>query len=40
MALEIEDKLIAVRSTNVSLGDRLPDYARESIPKVASKVFG
>src|ERR687890_59114 len=40
MALESEDKEITIQSTNVSLGDRLPDYARESIRKVAGKFFG
>ena len=40
MAPEIEDTLITVGSANIGLGDRLPDYARESIRKVASKFFG
>ena len=40
MALEIEDKNITVGSANITLGDRLPNYARESIRKVASKFFG
>ena len=40
MATEIEDTAIIVGSANISLGDRLPEYARESIGKVASKFFG
>ena len=40
MAVGTEDKEIIVGSANISLGDRLPDYARESIRKVASKFFG
>jgi ribosomal subunit interface protein len=40
MALESEDKEITVQSSNVPLGDRLPDYARENIRKVAGKYFG
>ncbi len=40
MALESEDKEITVESSNVPLGDRLPEYARESIRKVAGKFFG
>jgi ribosomal subunit interface protein len=40
MAAGTEDKEIIVGSANISLGDRLPDYARESIRKVASKFFG
>jgi ribosomal subunit interface protein len=40
MALQNEDKEIAVGSANISLGDRLPEYAREGIRKVASKFFG
>ncbi len=40
MTLESEDKAITVQSSNVSLGERLPDYARESIRKVAGKFFG
>ena len=40
MTLESEDKEITVESSNVPLSDRLPDYARESIRKVAGKFFG
>lgn len=40
MKLESVDKAIAVQSANVHLGDRLPDYARECILRVASKYFG
>lgn len=31
---------ITVQSSNVALGERLPDYTRESIRKVAGKYFG
>ncbi|HEX2136896.1 MAG TPA: ribosome-associated translation inhibitor RaiA [Microvirga sp.] len=34
------DKAITIQSSNVHLGDSLPDYARESILRVASKYFG
>ena len=40
MALESQDKEITVQSSNVTLGERLPEYARESILKVAGKFFG
>lgn len=40
MALESQDKEITVQSSNVTLGERLPEYARESIRKVAGKFFG
>ncbi len=40
MGLGSEDKAITVESSNVPLGDRLPDYARESIRNVAGKFFG
>ncbi len=40
MAHEGADKAITVQSSNVHLGDGLPDYARESILRVASKYFG
>jgi ribosomal subunit interface protein len=40
MAMENVNKEIAVGSANISLGDRLPEYAREGIRKVASKFFG
>ena len=39
MRLESVDKAITIQSSNVHLGDRLPDYARESILRVASKYF-
>ena len=40
MKLESVDKAITVQSSNVHLGDRLPEHARESILRVASKYFG
>ena len=40
MRLESVDKAITVQSSDVHLGDRLPDHARESILRVASKYFG
>ena len=40
MRLESVDKGITIQSSNVHLGDRLPDYARENILRVASKYFG
>ena len=40
MAPEIEDTDITVGNAKISLGDRLPDYARERIRNVASKFFG
>jgi ribosomal subunit interface protein len=40
MALESEDKEITVQSSNVTLGERMPEYAREAIRKVAAKYFG
>jgi ribosomal subunit interface protein len=40
MALENVDTEISVGSANISLGDRLPEYVREGIRKVASKFFG
>jgi hypothetical protein len=40
MTLESEDREITVESSNVPLGDRLPEYARESIRKVTAKFFG
>jgi ribosomal subunit interface protein len=40
MKLESVDKAITIQSSNVHLGDGLPDYAREGILRVASKYFG
>ena len=40
MRLESVDKAITVQSSDVHLGDRLPEHARESILRVASKYFG
>src|SRR3712207_9295997 len=40
MKLESVDKAVTVQSSNVHLGDGLPDYARENILRVASKYFG
>ncbi len=40
MALESEDKEITVQSSNATLGERMPEYAREAIRKVAAKYFG
>jgi ribosomal subunit interface protein len=40
MRLESVDKGITIQSSNVHLGDRLPDFARENILRVASKYFG
>lgn len=40
MRLQGIDKAIAVQGSNVHLGDGLPDHARESIARVASKYFG
>jgi ribosomal subunit interface protein len=40
MRLESVDKAITIQSSNVHLGDRLPDHARESILRIASKYFG
>jgi len=34
------DQAITIQSSNIHLGDGLPDYARESILRVASKYFG
>ena len=34
------DHAITVQSSHVHLGDRLPEHARESILRVASKYFG
>ncbi len=40
MALDSADKAITIQSSNIHLGDGLPDHARESILRVASKYFG
>ena len=40
MKLHSVDKDITVQSANVDLGSNLPDHARESILRVASKYFG
>jgi ribosomal subunit interface protein len=40
MRLESVDKAITIQSSNVHLGDRLPEYAREHILRAASKYFG
>jgi ribosomal subunit interface protein len=40
MKLESVDKAIMIQSSNVHLGDRLPEHAREGILRVASKYFG
>ncbi len=40
MAHDGADKAITIQSSNIHLGDGLPDYARENILRVASKYFG
>jgi ribosomal subunit interface protein len=40
VAHEGADKAIMIQSSNIHLGDGLPDYARENILRVASKYFG
>ena len=40
MKLQDVDRTIRVQSSNVDLGDVLPEYARRSILQVASKYFG
>jgi ribosomal subunit interface protein len=40
MKLETVDKDITVQSSNIDLGSSLPNHARESILRVASKYFG
>jgi len=40
MKLQTVDKDITVQSSNVDLGGSLPEHARESILRVASKYFG
>ena len=34
------DQAITIQSSNIHLGDGLPDFARENILRVASKYFG
>jgi ribosomal subunit interface protein len=38
--LQTVDKNITVQSSSIDLGSSLPEYARESILRVASKYFG
>jgi hypothetical protein len=38
--LETVDKNITVQSSSIDLGSSLPNHARESILRVASKYFG
>jgi ribosomal subunit interface protein len=40
MKLQAVDKDITVQSSNVDLGSSLPEHARQSILRVASKYFG
>jgi ribosomal subunit interface protein len=40
VAHEGAEKAIMIQSSNIHLGDGLPDYAREGILRVASKYFG
>ena len=40
MKLQTVDKNITVQSSNVDLGSSLPEHARQSILRVASKYFG
>ena len=40
MAQDGADRAITIQSSNIHLGDGLPDYARENILQVASKYFG
>ena len=40
MKLETVDKNITVQSSSIDLGGSLPEHARESILRVASKYFG
>jgi ribosomal subunit interface protein len=40
MKVETVDKDITVQSSNVDLGDALPQHARQGILRVASKYFG
>jgi ribosomal subunit interface protein len=40
VAQDSVDRAITIQSSNIHLGDGLPDYARENILRVASKYFG
>ena len=40
MAQDDVDRAITIQSSNIHLGDGLPDHARENILRVASKYFG
>jgi len=40
MKLQSVDRTILVQSSNIDLGDVLPDYARTSIMQLAGKYFG
>ena len=40
VVLDGANKAITIQSSNIHLGDGLPDYARESILRVARKYFG
>ena len=40
MKLQTVDKNITVQSSSIDLGSNLPEYARESILRVAGKYFG
>ena len=40
MAHDGADKAITIQSSNIHLGDGLPNYAREGILRVANKYFG
>ena len=40
MKLKTVDRTILVQSSNIDLGDVLPDYARTSILQMAAKYFG
>jgi ribosomal subunit interface protein len=40
VAQDSVDRAITIQSSNIRLGDGLPDYARDNILRVASKYFG
>jgi ribosomal subunit interface protein len=40
VAQDSVDRAITIQSSNIHLGNGLPDYARENILRVASKYFG
>ncbi len=40
VAQDSVDRAITIQSSNIHLGDGLPDYARENILRVAGKYFG